>query len=54
MDNDPEIGYKMGVYLCIGTSIHNQQHQNARDFSEFGSFSKIQDFLEKKVRLLSF
>ena len=47
MDNDPEIGYKMGVYLCIGTSIHNQQHQNARDFSEFGSFSKIQEYLEE-------
>ena len=48
MDNDPEIGYKMGVYLCIGTSIHNQQHQNARNFSEFGSFAKIQEYLEQE------
>ena len=46
MDNDPDTGYKMGVYLCIGTSIHNQQHQNAKSFSEFGSFTKIQQFLE--------
>ena len=46
MINDPDTGYKMGVYLCIGTSIHKQQHQNAMSFSSFGSFSNIQTYLE--------
>ena len=46
MDNDQDIGYKMGVYLCIGASIHQQQHRTAKHFSEFGSFSNIQTYLE--------
>ena len=48
MSNHPDTGYKMGVYLCIGTSIHQQNYQNAKAFSKFGSFSKIQEFLEKE------
>ena len=46
IENDPESGYKMGVYLCIGISIHNQKHHSAKSYSEFGSFLNIQRYLE--------
>tara|TARA_Y100000591_G_scaffold217283_2_gene188823 strand:+ start:148 stop:1143 length:996 start_codon:yes stop_codon:yes gene_type:complete len=46
IDNDPETGYHMGVYICIGKSIHQQNYKDAVSFSEFGSFVNIQKHLE--------
>ena len=48
MEHDPELGYKMGVYLCLGQSIHQMNFANAipiRQFREGGGFSSIQETL---------
>jgi len=34
--------YHMGVYLCLGQSIHNLRDCDAKLFSEYGSFASIQ------------
>ena len=42
---DSESGYEMGVYLCVGQSIHQVERANAVDFSHFGSFEKVHEML---------
>ena len=42
---DSETGYEMGVYLCVGQSIHQVERANAVDFSHFGSFEKVHEML---------
>ena len=39
---DPEVGYHMGVYLCLGESIHLVDANDATPFAEYGSFEQIQ------------
>ena len=40
---DSESGYEMGVYLCVGQSIHQVNRSSAVEFSRFGSFAKIHE-----------
>jgi dsRNA-specific ribonuclease len=43
-EHDPERGFRMGVYLCLGQHIHNMTHSQSISFSDFGgSFQKIQN-----------
>lgn len=42
---DSETGYEMGVYLCVGQTIHQVERANAVDFSHFGSFEKVHEML---------
>ena len=53
-ERDPETGYEMGVFLCLGQSIHNLTPENAVPFSDYGSFEAIQAdvSLEKPVFVL--
>ena len=43
---DPETGYKIGVYLCVGQTIHQANIHDVRNFSEFGSFESIKQVEE--------
>jgi hypothetical protein len=45
IEHDIELGYKMGVYLCLGQSIHSLSHSDAVDISFFYNFKAIQDFV---------
>lgn len=45
IEYDNEFGYKMGVYLCLGQSIHNLKHSDSVDISFFKNFNNIHDFL---------
>ena len=38
---DAETGYHMGVYLCLGESVHHVEACNAVPFTHSGSFEKI-------------
>lgn len=40
-----EAGYAMGVYLCVGAPLHQMRLPNARPFSEYGSFARVQEAL---------
>lgn len=39
--HNPETGYHMGVYLCLGQPIHSVHVNNANSITEFTSFSEI-------------
>ena len=45
IEHDIELGYKMGVYLCLGQPIHTVTHADAVDISDFVNFKAIQDFV---------
>jgi len=42
---DSEQGYEMGVYLCVGQSIHSVKRTSAIDFHHFGSFAQVHETL---------
>ena len=41
--HDPDDGYKMGVYLCLGQQIYNATQQNAVHISQFKSFKQVHE-----------
>jgi dsRNA-specific ribonuclease len=47
MEHDLELGYKMGVYLCLGQQVHNLLPQNAISFGHDSvkTFKDIQDYV---------
>lgn len=51
---DPETGYHMGVYLCLGESVHRVEACNAIPFTQFGSFEQIQAKFAEDGKLFVF
>ena len=47
-ERDMEIGYSMGVFLCIGQPIHAVNYTDAVSFETFGSFQAIQDEISQE------
>ena len=54
IEHDIELGYKMGVYLCLGQAIHNVSHKNAVDFSFFKNFKAVHDLVSEYGKVLIF
>lgn len=54
INNTIEIGYEMGVYICLGQEVHETSIKNAINYREIGSFKKIQELLEKESKLFIF
>jgi len=54
IEHDPENGYKMGVYLCIGQPIHSINLLNASPIEDIKTFSKIQSLLINYGKVLIF
>jgi glutamyl/glutaminyl-tRNA synthetase len=54
IEQDIELGYKMGVYICLGQAIHNVSHKDAVDFSFFKNFKAVQDFILENNKVLIF
>lgn len=52
IEKNAELGYKMGVYLCLGQSIHNLTHETAMNINCFKSFKDIHDFVIEKQKVL--
>jgi dsRNA-specific ribonuclease len=42
---DDESSYNMGVYLCLGQSIHNMKLTDSIPISQFNSFVEIHEYL---------
>lgn len=42
INHDIDTGYTMGVYLCIGESIHKRNISDAVPIEKYGSFANIQ------------
>lgn len=54
IEHNLETGYLMGVYICLGKSIHEVNHKDSVPFEKFGCFSKIQDYLLENEYVLVF
>ena len=52
IDQDPDMGYKMCLYLCIGYSIHNISVDRALDISQFQNFEEIDTYINKVMQLI--
>ena len=50
LEHDVELGYKMGVYICLGQEIHEVTPEESIDYKKFGSFEKIQKYYETYER----
>ena len=44
-EHNPESGYLMGVYLCLGQPIHSVSVNHAKSLSEFDSFESIHQYM---------
>ena len=47
INNDPEQGYTMGVYLCLGAPIYEMKYENAISYENFNSLQDIQNLYEQ-------
>lgn len=54
IEHDAELGYKMGVYLCLGQPIYHLTHADAVDISFFKNYKTIHDFIEENSKALIF
>ena len=53
-NHDMEVGYDMGVYLCLGQEIHEVKLNDAINYLKFGSFAKIHEKLNINNKLFIF
>ena len=51
-ERDLELGYKMGVYLCLGQQIYEADTSTAVSLKSLGGFAKIQEVLEEDNKIL--
>ena len=49
-----EIGYHMGVYLCLGQQIHTVSHNDAVNITFFKNFKAIQDYIVENGKVFIF
>jgi len=56
MEHDQELGYKMGVYLCLGQQVHNLTHQNALSLGKnnLKTFKDVQDYVTGNGKIFLF
>jgi hypothetical protein len=50
IEHDPDLGYKMGVYLCLGQAIHQVTPNDAIKMS----FKSIQDYVAQNGKAFIF
>ena len=54
IEHDTELGYKMGVFLCLGQPIYNLTYKDSVDISFFSNFKTIQDYVVEFDKVLIF
>jgi hypothetical protein len=47
MSHQADVGYEMGVYLCVGRQLHQVHIKEAKHFNLYGSFANIQLSLQE-------
>jgi dsRNA-specific ribonuclease len=52
--HDLETGYRMGVYLCIGQSIHHLQREEAIPIKNFNSLEQVEEYMQTHQNLFLF
>jgi ribonuclease-3 len=51
---DPENGYKMGVFLCIGQPVHQCSYNNFIHIDSLKTFQSVQNYIEEKGKIFLF
>jgi dsRNA-specific ribonuclease len=54
IEHDNDIGYKMGVYLCLGQPIYNLKHSDSVHISTFNTYKTIQDHVSRFGKIFLF
>ena len=54
IQHDMEEGYQMGVYLCLGQSIHTLNYNTALPIQQFTTFKSIHEHFEKNDKIFLF
>jgi len=54
IEHDLELGYKMGVYLCLGQQIFNLKHSDSTNISKFKTFQAVQDYISQNDKIFLF
>jgi dsRNA-specific ribonuclease len=54
IEYDMDHGFKMGVYLCLGQSIHSVSYKEALKFSFFKNFKNVHDYILENNKALIF
>jgi dsRNA-specific ribonuclease len=54
IEHDPELGYKMGVYLCLGQPIHQVNCTDAVNMTHHQNFKGIQDYVAENGKAFIF
>ena len=52
--HDPEIGYHMGVYLCLGQHVHGLKHDDSIPISKFSSYNDIHQHMSQFGKIFLF
>lgn len=53
-EHNPDTGYRMGVFLCLGQPIHSVSIQNAQSCSIYNSFQDIHEYMSIHNKILLF
>jgi dsRNA-specific ribonuclease len=54
LDHDMDLGYKMGVYLCLGQAIHQCDPRLAMHIDNLKTFSAVQEYIAKEEKIFLF
>ena len=54
IEHDTELGYKMGVYLCLGQPIFHLTHAHSVDISFFQNFKTIHEYVAENGKIFLF
>jgi dsRNA-specific ribonuclease len=54
IEHDADLGYKMGVYLCLGQPIHSVTHDDSVHISYFKTFKSIHDYVAENNKIFLF
>jgi dsRNA-specific ribonuclease len=54
IEHDQELGYKMGVYLCLGQPIHQVNYTDAVNMTHHKNFKGIQDYVAENGKAFIF
>ena len=52
INHDPEFGYEMGVYLCLGQAIYEADHTKAINFNKFNNFINIHNYIQENEKVI--
>jgi dsRNA-specific ribonuclease len=54
IEHDVDMGYRMGVFLCIGQPIHNLRPRQAKSIDDLKTFQSINEYVEQNEKAFIF